>query len=329
MTREISMAFEVVHKSPVRVSVRTVRLATLALALAVQALLGAAHGIAAPQEAPEEPAVAHGPPILPGQFSSKFGIDSANPEATVPTDKERMKNPLEFGYYLQDLLEQADQAQKRKDYSAVVRYYRAVAKAVPESGKSWSKLCEAYERVNDRERAIRACKYAIDRRDVELGDFVRYVHLILGQQGELGDADRTEVAAVLEHLETQEGTVVAANHLRCELGVRLKDIPTLEGCTKQLSKLAPDDPKTAVFQWSLAVMKGQEEQAQDLLMRARATGVMRESIERMEAATPSSGRTTRRVVAIAGGAALLAMVIAAALFTVVRRRRGVARGATA
>jgi hypothetical protein len=41
-------------------------------------------------------------------MSSKFTIDYWNPEASVPSNKERDNNPLEFGYFLQDLLENAE-----------------------------------------------------------------------------------------------------------------------------------------------------------------------------------------------------------------------------
>jgi hypothetical protein len=274
----------------------------------------------APAPAPD---VAGKNPLLSGQLSTKFGIDDSNPEASVPGNKERDRNPLEFGYFLQDLLERANQAQKDKDYGAVVRYYRAVAKAVPDNSKGWSKLCEAYERVNDRERAIRSCRYAIDRPGVELQDYVRYVHLVLAEEGPLSGPAKKELDAVLGHLEEQDGTAiaVAVGHLRCEMGLKAKDIALMGACTKSLANLAPDDPKTVVFQWSLAVMKGQGAEAQHLLERARATGVMHDSIERMESVTPAMGGPAWRKAAIAAATLLLMIVAAAALVIAVRRRR--------
>jgi hypothetical protein len=84
-------------------------------------------------------APAYSEPLSP-QLSMKYQIDHENPEASVPPAKERNANPLEMGYLLQDLLERAEQARKQNDYRAVVRYARAVVKAVPERAKSWSKL---------------------------------------------------------------------------------------------------------------------------------------------------------------------------------------------
>jgi hypothetical protein len=324
-----------------RLGAPMVRIAVLALAVLAQSALASAAAAGAnpppPGEAPpsvgaaidsqSEPAagISGAKPPLPGQLSTRFAIDEANPEANIPSTKERNQSPLEFGYYLQDLLERAEGARKAKDFSAVIRYYRAVAKAVPESAKGWSKLCESYEIVNDRERAIIACRYAIDRLGVELQDYVRYVHLILkksaqGKAVEFSVAERTELDRVLAHLEKQEGLELAVGHLRCEIGLKLKDVAMMETCTRALAKVAPDDPKTVVFQWSLAVMKGQTAEAQHLLERARATGVKHDGVELMESVTPSA-RGPSRTAKIAGATALLTIVFAAVLFAAIRRRR--------
>src|SRR5512142_3360871 len=52
---------------------------------------------------------APGKPVraVPQQLSTLFEIDDDNPEAHVPAAKDRIGNPLEFGYYLQDLLTRA------------------------------------------------------------------------------------------------------------------------------------------------------------------------------------------------------------------------------
>jgi len=263
-------------------------------------------------------------PPLPGQISTMFGIDEARPEDTVPNAKDRDRNPLEYGYFIQDLLEKADQAQKNKEYDAVVRYYRAVAKAVPESAKGWSKLCEAYERVHDRERAIVACRYAIDRPSVEVHDYVRYVHLIIAQSAPLDAKERQEIDAVLTHLDQQDGIALVAAHLRCEVGVKVQSAAMLETCTKVLIAQAPDDPKTIVFRWTLALMKGQTAEANRLLTYARATGVPRESVERMESITPGSSGGARKLIVTIAGAVAIALGAGAVLVLGMRRRRALA-----
>jgi hypothetical protein len=302
--------------------------ATLLMVGLALASVGRASG-AEPAGAASAPAMSTAPaaagataqrPPLPGQLSSKFGIDDAQPEDSVPNAKDRDRNPLEYGYFIQDLLERADQAQKAKDFGMVVRYYRAVAKAVPENAKGWSKLCEAYERVHDREHAIGACRYAIDRPGVEAHDYVRYVHLIISQNEPLTAKERQEVETVLVHLDKQAGVELIASHLRCEVGVKVQDVGMMETCTKVLTARAPDDPKTIVFRWTLAMMKGQSAEANRLLTYARATGVPKESVEKMQSITPGSSSGSRRVAVAIAGAVAIALG-GFAVMVLMRRRR--------
>jgi hypothetical protein len=317
--------------SKVRSSRRTACVGTLSAALCIHALLFPAATLAANEAAPQAamsgtPAAAGTAdatprrPPLPGQLSTRFGIDDASPEASVPSVQERNRNPLEFGYYLQDLLEKAEKARKNKDYSTVIRYYRAVAKAVPDNAKGWSKLCEAYEVVHDRDRAIVACRYAIERPAAEAQDFVRYVHLIIDTP-QVTAKEKTELDAVLTHLDEADATGLVANHLRCEVGVKLKSVGLMETCLKVLAKKAPDDPKTVVFRWALAVMKGQTEEANRLLVYARAAGVGTENVERMESITPSARGTSWRRAGIAGATAVVGLALLAGLLAAIRRRR--------
>src|SRR4029078_11026008 len=76
-----------------------------------------------------------------GQLSRKSKINDADHESSIPDDKTKNANPLEFGYLLQDLLVRAEDAKKEKDYQAVIRYDRAIAKGVPDRAKGWGKLC--------------------------------------------------------------------------------------------------------------------------------------------------------------------------------------------
>ena len=282
-------------------------------------------------------------PPLAGQLSSKFGIDPANPEASVPTLQQANQNPLEFGYFLQDLIEQADTAQKKNDWRRVALFYRAVAKAVPDRAKGWSKLCEAYQRAGDPERARRACRYAVERDGAELQDFLRYSDLILATPGAtekntkaqgksddgsnpqaraLTDEDRRELDGVLTHLKANGGTELVISHLRCEIGVKTKNVPELEACTTALKRLAPQDPKTIVFAWSLALLKGRVDEADRLIKAAKQAGVVVPNVERMEQLTSSLGGgpgVFRRGLWIAAAIALLG-----AVSWFVLRRRAVA-----
>lgn len=311
--------------------------------MALAALLAAAMG---PTRAAGAP-VGATPPVTPGEpppslaadelpqadhLSSKFSVSDRDPEGSVPGARERDANPLEFGYFLQDLLEKAERARKDNDMPAVIRFYRAVAKAVPDNARGWSKLCEAYELVKDRDRAIKACRYALDRPAVELQDHVRYVNLILDKASAegrpLAAAELTELNTVLAHLEKQEpkGSLdFTVNQLRCQVGVKMKDITTLEACTKALSRLAPDDPRTVVFSWTLALEKGQQREAEQLIDHAVKAGVVLENVERMRKVTAGFGNPNTKILRVAIPTIIAALI--AALVVLAIKRRAAARPA--
>jgi hypothetical protein len=258
----------------------------------------------------------------PGQLSTLFPINDSDPESSVPGPKDRDGNPLEFGYYLQDLLAKADAATKRNDHQVAIRYYRALAASIPTQAQGWSKLCEAYEAARDRQRALGACKLAIDREGAELKDFTRFIDLTVNKPEALVADERTAVSDVLAHLDKQPELAIPAAHLRCTVAVKMNDAAGLEACTAVLAKAAPEDPKTVVFQWSLAVLRGQRDQAALLVDRAKAMGVETDSIERMSKVTAaSSGRSS----VLMGGIALGAAALIIALFVVRRRRPSAAR----
>ena len=158
---------------------------------------------------------------------------------------------------------------KKNDPQRAIKYYRAVAAAVPEEAKGWSLLCAAYEKAQDRERAMRACKYAVDRRGVALADYGRYVGLFVSKPGDLTSDEKGELKGVLDHLDKQPELAVPTAHLRCQVAVKTKDVQDMQACTAVLAKVAPDDPKTVVFQWSLAVMRGDAAEASRLIGRAQ------------------------------------------------------------
>jgi tetratricopeptide (TPR) repeat protein len=261
-------------------------------------------------------------PAIDGQLSRKFRIDEDSPEASVPSLEEANKNPLETGYLLQDLIVRGEAAKAQKDFAAMIRYYRAVARAVPERSKGWGKLCEAYQLSNDRDKALGACRYAVERDGSELQDFVRFVELTLQQPGPLAEAQRQEMGKVLAHLQTAGADGLVLEHLRCEVAVKTADLPLLETCTRGLARLAPDDPKTIVFQWNLAMQRRRGTEAERLLERAKDFGVPKDNVALMVEVTERlTGRGSRQRLlwsAAAAALALAALIVGAAW---VRRRR--------
>jgi hypothetical protein len=256
------------------------------------------------------------PVPYPGQLSTLFKIDDADPESSVPTAVQRDGNPIEFGYFLQDVMAKAETAGKRNDRQAEIRYLRALALAVPGPAKAWSLLCEAYEKAGDRHRAIGACKYAIDREGVQVQDFARFVHLISSKEGELDNDERAALKDVLAHLDQDPNLAVPTAHMRCESGVKLKDEAAMAACTAVLAKAAPNDPKTIVFQWSLAMMRGQRDDARQFVARAKMAGLTTDAIDRMNDLMSRTRWSSPRLV----GVGALAAAGAVLLFLALRRR---------
>ena len=258
------------------------------------------------------------PPGLPWQLSKAFPIDETNIEGMVPDKKTRNRNPMEFGYFVQDLLEGAELARKNGEYFLVVAYYRALAKAVPERAKSWSKLCEAYAVVNDHERASKMCATALSLPGVELQDYTRFVRETLLLPGKPSPQLASQLKDVLDHLDKQPNIEAVTSHLRCEVGVTLSDAGMLDKCTAALARLEPNNPKTVVYEWMLAMLRGQTDSAARLLKRAKSMNLPSENIERMQALTGAG--SSRRYIWTGLGAALFVLAAAGALM-VARRRR--------
>jgi hypothetical protein len=290
--------------------VRSKAIALLLLLLSTWAG-GARAQLAQPEAPPVEP--------YPGQLSSKFRINPDDPEASVPSTELKNKNPLEYGYLVQDLLANAEQARKLKDYAALVRYYRAVAKAVPEMAKGWSKLCEAYRLIADYGKAARACRFATERPGAETADFVDYATLTMQQAEPLTPEQQVEVDRVIAHLDGELKGGVEVQRLRCQLGVKTQNVKLLEGCTAALAKAAPDDPKTIVYQWDLAVRQHRGSEAARLLSRARELGLPAETLDRMEKFTPAP---RARWVWVLAAVVLLGFVLSRTGFRRIRRFAG-------
>jgi hypothetical protein len=172
---------------------------------------------------------------------------------------------------------------------------------------------------------MRSCKYAIEREGAEAGDFVRYVGLIVSKPDDLTADERKELTAVLGHLEKEPTIGVTLHHLQCQVGVKEHDVTMLATCTAALEKVAPDDPKTVIFKWSLAMMKGRTDEANRLVDRARDLGVLGDAVERMQNLTTPGGRRHWAAWAVAGACAGLAL--ATAILWLARKTRRLARAA--
>jgi len=248
-------------------------------------------------------------------LSTQFHINHADPESTVPSDAEKNAKPLEFGYYLQDLIAFAMAADKAGDHLGAARYYRAFAKAVPDESIAFQKLCQSLQKAGKREEAMTACRDALGRPGIDVTDYVRYATLVLGKKGPLANDELEDLNTIVEHLRKDPATRAAGIHIQCELAMHSSDLPLLQQCSGELAALAPNDPKAISFQWAAAMRAGNGAEARRLVERARVSGMQLAGLQKMEQATSAldSGVTGRVVRAgvfavTVFGAALLALV---------------------
>src|SRR5260370_7948601 len=91
----------------------------------------------------------------PAPFShERFRIAAAAPASSSPPLQFQNASPLEFGYFLQDLLDRAAAADKGQNQPAAIRYYRAVTSAVPDRAVGFSRLCPVLQAPGQREPPI-------------------------------------------------------------------------------------------------------------------------------------------------------------------------------
>lgn len=288
---------------------------TPAGALFVACLLGSLLGIN----------VARAATAIPKEDLSHFKIDDADPEASVPTVEQQGKQPLEFGYFMQDLAAKAERAGKARDHAAEARYYRALTKAAPGSAVGPRRLCDALEATGDLANAIVACRTTLTRDGVTSGDYIHFVKLVLKTNTPLAPGERKELDAVIAHLAHETELGALPTMLSCDVALRFNDEPALEACTAELARRAPQDPKTVSLEWALAVQKHDRGAALGLIDRAREIGMSSEGLAKMEKATRAMTlRWFGRMAAVATIVALAAALLVAAFRRAAANRRRLA-----
>jgi len=134
-----------------------------------------------------------------GDISKKFQVDDADPLASIPSDAERDKNPIEYAHFLQDVIARAERALEKKDYATAAKYHEALAKMVPDRAVSFSRLCVDYGRLDQPDKAALNCGKAIQLGGAKVIDHIRFVNFSL-QKAEFTAEDTKAVDASLAHL---------------------------------------------------------------------------------------------------------------------------------
>jgi tetratricopeptide (TPR) repeat protein len=280
---------------------RTARVArkplpAVAAAVALGLLLGAAH-------------TAHAQDKKPDGWLTSWPINEDDPESSVPDQKKRNDDPLQFGYWLQDVALKAEVYSKHGMHDKSIKFYRALAKAVPDKAISFSRLCNEYDALGDREKAVAACGDAIALPGVIQGDYAHYVNLVLAKTGPLTKQEEGFLGLAIESFKRDPNSHPLVDQLECEVGTRTSNVKMLEECTAALVASAPNDLQTIAFQWALAMQQGKLDEARWLLTRARALGEKDEGVQSMQRAIDSAAR--RRILHI-GLIVLAAALLAAA-----------------
>jgi hypothetical protein len=266
---------------------------------------------------------------------SRFPIDDADPERSVPSAAQAMKQPLEMGYFVMTLSERAEAAERQGDLGKAVKYYRALGKAVPDRAVGFARACKLYERMGAREQALEQCRIAVGKDGAKLVDHARLVRLTLARPGELPSADVADMDAMLVHLGRETGAAagpetagaqILVHELRCELGLRLQDPSRLVTCTGALTGLAPAAPSTLAYRFALALMQRDLDLAERVLGQARAAGLPDAALASMQERLSAEHERTSIAARLLDGdltwvVTPVCLVLVTGLLTVLSRRR--------
>jgi tetratricopeptide (TPR) repeat protein len=241
-------------------------------------------------------------------YLSHWPVDDQAPETKIPSDKDRDADPLEFGYWIQDLALKAE-----------------LAAAVPDRAVGLTHACSEYEAAGDHKRALNACAAALFRDGLVLADYLHYVNLMLAKPEPLTDLEKKALDNVVVHMREDPEGKNAADDVECAIATRTANVVQLDECTKNLARSAPNDPRTVSYQWSLAMQRGKFDEANVLIDRGSALGLQPEGVANMQRATLAGVKQHRRRVLIGAFAFILLLAgIAVAGWSVVSRRRTVA-----
>jgi tetratricopeptide (TPR) repeat protein len=216
---------------------------------------------------------------------SHFEIDDENPEGNLPTAEEANLVALKFGAMVIELGARIDAARGRGDWAQAVKYDRAWVKLAPQRANAYSALCRDAEQLGKRDDAIQACANAIQKEGVVVDDFVRFVRLATHRPGGIDPVELEDARNAIEHLQQDDASRSIGYQLQCALALKQKDDVALEQCSTGLAKLAPDDPKSITYAWSLAIRKHDLARARELVEQAQKNQQMQGAVAQMETST--------------------------------------------
>jgi tetratricopeptide (TPR) repeat protein len=260
---------------------------------------------------------------------SKWTIDRDDPSAHIPSEHDRNAEPLQFGYWLQDLVWKAEHASKTGDHVQATKYYTAMATAVPDRAIGFTRACEEYEAMGELDHAINACAQGLLRDGVLVKDYTHFVHLVLAKP-ELAKKDKDAIAVVMAHMREDPAGRDFVDELECDVGVRTSNVAQLRECTAALAASGASGSKFLAYQWNLAVQEGKFGLARELVTRIRDSGTMPpDRIADMLKVTSSREKSHwTRVALVVFALALLSGGVGVAVRAIRRRRAASDSGPT-
>lgn len=216
--------------------------------------------------------------IPPQQRKGDYFVDGDDPENTIPPKMDTMT----FGYYVMELADKGVEAFQRREYDRAEKFFRTMAKVVPDKAVGFSKLCEAYEANGKLKEAEEACGKAITLQGTTVADHARYVDLCLkNRPEELLPAEVARLDELIAHIATQEQAKLVATRLECRLGAHLESEERLQKCTAVLNEQDYHNPLHISFNWALAISRNDRDAAARELARAEAAGLPDAALETM------------------------------------------------
>lgn len=239
-----------------------------------------------------------------GDLATKFVVNDENPLVNIPTEEQRNQDPIEFGYFLQDLIARAEGAYTEQNWSEAVRYYKALAKAVPDKGTSFRKLCTAYEQLGDFVNAEGSCWALLQRSGTRVEDHFHFVRLALRDyqkaDPQVKELRTKMIDKSIEHLrqhvtdhEPLTEDMGQSDHkqlpleqqvelVNCQLASYNNDVERLKGCVDALVKVNADKKLVIPFRWALATSLGDKAGVTEVIAEAKRAGLPNNVIEAFE-----------------------------------------------
>jgi hypothetical protein len=143
-----------------------------------------------------------------GDIGTLFQVDDSDPLRNIPSIEERNRHPLEFGYYLQDLIIRAEGAFEKQDWQKAVKYYEVLARLVPDRAVAFSRLCSAYAELGKVEIAAAYCGKAVQLGGAIVYDHLNFIRLTL-EKKQFSQADIADVEASLAYLREHQKATLA------------------------------------------------------------------------------------------------------------------------